>query len=37
MERMVTTYGADSSGNVASVMAGSCETVFVIAYFGATQ
>ncbi|HZK02068.1 MAG TPA: nucleoside recognition domain-containing protein [Anaerovoracaceae bacterium] len=40
VERMVTVYGADSFiGNAASVMAGSCETVFyVIAiYFGATS
>ncbi len=39
VERIVTVYGADSFiGNAASVMAGSCETVFyVIAiYFGAT-
>jgi spore maturation protein B len=39
VERMVTTYGADSFlGNVASVMAGSCETVFYViaVYFGAT-
>ncbi len=39
VERMVTTYGADSFlGNVASVMAGTCETVFYViaVYFGAT-
>lgn len=40
VERMVTVYGADSFlGNVASVMAGSCETVFYViaVYFGATS
>ncbi len=39
VERMVTTYGADSFlGKAASVMAGSCETVFYVlaVYFGAT-
>ena len=39
VERIVTVYGADSFlGNAASVMAGSCETVFYViaVYFGAT-
>ncbi len=39
VERIITTYGADSFiGNVATVMAGSCETVFYViaVYFGAT-
>lgn len=39
VERIVTTYGADSFlGKAASVMAGSCETVFYViaVYFGAT-
>lgn len=40
VERMVTVYGADSFlGNTASVMAGSCETVFYViaVYFGVTS
>lgn len=39
VERMVTLYGADSFlGRAASIMAGSCETVFYVlaVYFGAT-
>ncbi|GAB1476300.1 spore maturation protein [Bacillota bacterium] len=39
VERIVSVYGADSFlGNAASVMAGSCETVFYViaVYFGAT-
>jgi spore maturation protein B len=39
VERIVTAYGADSFlGNAASVMVGSCETVFYViaVYFGAT-
>jgi spore maturation protein B len=40
VERMVTVYGSDSFiGKTASVMAGSCETVFYViaVYFGATS
>jgi spore maturation protein B len=40
VERLVTVYGADSFlGKAASVMAGSCETVFYViaVYFGATS
>jgi spore maturation protein B len=40
VERLLTTYGADSVlGRAASVMAGTCETVFYViaVYFGATS